>query len=155
MLVVNSDIREWYAKFILKTQTVKTYDQLANHELQSMNFADCKVAIDFVRHHLTHLDPVVFRDDNLPLELFVDYDEWIRPSAKNVRSLRAENELREERDKIGIEARTHYFMRDGSRNLIDVQILDFNPVNARFLVRNWELNIATWRSRLYVYLADD
>jgi hypothetical protein len=77
MLVVNQDIREWYSRFVLKTQSVKTYSEIVHHELSSLKFADCKIAIDFSRHHLTHLDPVVFRDDNLPLELFLDYDRWI------------------------------------------------------------------------------
>jgi hypothetical protein len=85
MLMINGDIREWFSKFILKTQTVKTYDQIANAELQSMNFMECKVAIDFTRHHLSHMDPVIFRDDNLPLELFLDYDEMIRPFARMIR----------------------------------------------------------------------
>ena len=30
MLVVNQDIREWYAKFILKTQSVKTYSKIVH-----------------------------------------------------------------------------------------------------------------------------
>lgn len=87
MLVVNQDIREWYSKFILKTQSVKTYSQIVHQDLQSMTFADCKIAIDFSRHHLTHLDPVAFRDDNLPLELFLDYDKWIRGLAKAIKNL--------------------------------------------------------------------
>lgn len=43
------------------------------------------MATDFSRHHLTHLDPVVFGDDNLPLELFMDFDEWIRPLANEIK----------------------------------------------------------------------
>jgi len=69
-----------------------------------MDFADCKVAIDFARHHLTHLDPVIFRDDNLPLELFIDYEEWIKDLAKRVKELRKENELTEEHEKHGLKA---------------------------------------------------
>jgi hypothetical protein len=42
---------------------------------------------------LTHLDPVVFKDENLPLELFLDYDIWIRSLAKTVRDLKSDNEL--------------------------------------------------------------
>ena len=32
LLVVNQDIREWYSKFILKAQHVKTYDEIANED---------------------------------------------------------------------------------------------------------------------------
>ena len=60
MLMVNQDIRDWYSRFILKTQSVKTYNEIVMQELQSMNFSDTKIAIDFARHHLTHLDPVIF-----------------------------------------------------------------------------------------------
>ena len=77
MLMVNQDIREWYSKFVLKTQTVKSYSEIVHFELQSMNFTDCKIAIDFARNHLTHVDPVLFKDDKIPLELFVDFEEWI------------------------------------------------------------------------------
>jgi len=33
MLAVNHDIREGYCKFVLKTSTVKTYNQVAKQEL--------------------------------------------------------------------------------------------------------------------------
>ena len=74
-----------------------------------MNFSDSKVAIDFSRHHLTHLDPVVFKDENLPLELFLDYDIWIRSLAKTVRDLKNDNELLRQRDWRGIDATTFYY----------------------------------------------
>lgn len=32
MLVVNQDIREWYSKFILKSQKAKTYEEIAGHD---------------------------------------------------------------------------------------------------------------------------
>ena len=87
---------------------------MAHQDLQSMTFADCKMAIDFTRHHLTHLDEVAFRDDNLPLELFLDYDKWIRPLTKSVKELKTQNELRDPDDIEGIKAKTHYFSkRDG------------------------------------------
>jgi hypothetical protein len=54
-------------------------------EIQAMNWAECKVAIDFSRHHLTHLDPVVFTDDSIPVELFLDYERQIRPLATLVK----------------------------------------------------------------------
>jgi hypothetical protein len=76
-----------------------------------MNFMECKVAIDFTRHHLSHMDPVIFRDDNLPLELFLDYDNMIRPFAREIRSLKDENELREEKYWKGLLAMTHYFSK--------------------------------------------
>jgi len=155
MLVVNQDIREWYSKFILKTQSVKTYSQIVHQDLQSMTFADCKIAIDFSRHHLTHLDPVAFRDDNLPLELFLDYDKWIRGLAKSVKNLQVDNELREADEAEGLEAKTHYYLKGGTKKPIDVQVLDFDPFKARFLVKNAEMNIKTWRSRLYVCLKED
>ena len=40
---------------------------------------DCKVAIDFSRHHLTHVDPMIFGEDRLPLELYVDFGEMVAP----------------------------------------------------------------------------
>jgi len=120
-----------------------------------MKFADCKVAIDFARHHLTHLDPVVFRDDNLPLELFLDYDRWIKSFAREIRDLRAENELREEHEQPGIPATTDYYLRDGSKTSIDVKVHDYDPIQARFLVRNEEMGVLAWRSRLFIRREDD
>ena len=120
-----------------------------------MTFADCKMAIDFSRHHLTHLDPVAFRDDNLPLELFLDYERWIRRLAKAIKEVKVDNELREPDDVEGIPAKTHYYSKGGGREQVDVQVLDFDPFKARFLVRNSDLNIMTWRSRLYVRLLED
>lgn len=117
MLVVNQDIREWYSKFVLKTSSVKTFSQIVSTELQSMNYQDCKVAIDFARHHLTHADPVLFRDDKIPLELFIDFDEWIKPLFLKVRQLKLECQL-EEHELAGIKGKTDYYYRDGSRKSI-------------------------------------
>jgi hypothetical protein len=127
MLVVNQDIREWYSRFVLKTQSVQTYGQITGHNLQSMTFVDCKVAIDFSRHHLTHLDPVVFRDDNLPLELFLDYDEWIKGLAKEIKELRVGAELRAPHEMPGIPARTDCFLIGGGRRSMEVLVQDFDP----------------------------
>ena len=155
MLVVNQDIREWYSKFILKSQRPKTYEEIAGHDPQSMNFVDSKIAIDFSRHHLTHLDPVAFRDDNLPLELFLDYDRWIKGFAKDIKEMKVATELAEDRDRVGIDATTDYFFKDGSRKPIPVKVQDFDPFKARFIVRNAELGVETWRSRLFVRRDDD
>jgi hypothetical protein len=87
MLVINQDIREWYSKFVLKTKNSRNYDEIINHDLMAFNFHDAKIAIDFQRHHLTHLDPLIFPDDNLPTELFLDYEVWIKDFAKAVREM--------------------------------------------------------------------
>ena len=93
MLVVNQDIREWYSKFILKAKSVKSYDEIVIGSPFAFEFAECKIAIDFARHHLTHLDPVIFHDESLPLELFLDYDIWLKPFAKEIRDLQIAKEL--------------------------------------------------------------
>ena len=67
MLVVNQDIRKWFSKFILKAPAEKSFAQIQNIDIQQMNYLDCKTAIDFSRHHLTHMDPVMFQDDKLPI----------------------------------------------------------------------------------------
>ena len=155
MLVINQDIREWYSRFVLKTQTVRSYSQIVQQDAQSMRYSDCKVAIDFARHHLTHLDPVVFRDDNVPLELFVDYDKWIKPFAREARALKEQNELREEHELVGIAATTHYCHTDGPNTVLEVKVVDFDAAQARFLVRNDELGVVAWRSRLFLRREDD
>jgi len=99
-----------------------------------MNFVDCKIAVDFSRHHLSHLDPVVFRDDNLPLELFFDYDHWIKQFAKDLRDVKVANELTENQAQVGIDAKTDYFFKDGTRKSIDVKVCEFDPSKARFIV---------------------
>jgi hypothetical protein len=38
---------------------------------------------------------------------------------------------------------------------LDVQVIDFDPYLARFLVRNLEKKIKTWRCRLYITMEDD
>ena len=120
-----------------------------------MNFVDCKIAIDFSRHHLSHLDPVVFRDDTMPLELFFDYDHWIKQFAKDLKELKVANELTEDQELLGLDAKTDYFFKDGSRRSIDVKVTDFDPSKARFIVKNPEYGIDTWRSRLFIRLPAD
>jgi hypothetical protein len=80
----------------------------------------------------------------------VDYDHWIKAFAREVRALREQNDLREERDQVGLAATTH-FSRPGAPNpTIAVKVVDFDPAQARFLVRNDELGIVAWRSRLFL-----
>ena len=153
MLAVNHGIREGYCRFVLKTSLVKTYSQIAKQELQSMDHTDCKIAIDFARAHLTHVDPVLFRNDKIPLELFIDYEDWIKPLYLQVREAKRDNER--DRHNLGIVARTDYDFGDGVRKSIDVRVNDFNPNTQRFLVENAEHKVSTWRSRLFVRLERD
>ena len=120
-----------------------------------MSFSDSKMAIDFTRHHLTHLDEMTFKDDSLPLELFLDFDIWIKGLAKAVKESKIDNELREPDDMQGIPAKTHYYSKKDGRSQVDVKVLDYDPFKAKFLVKNSKLNVLTWRSRLYVRLLDD
>ena len=46
-------------------------------------------------------------------------------------------------------------MKDGARKAIPVRVQDFDPGKARFLVQNKEMDIETWRSRLYIRLPED
>jgi hypothetical protein len=159
MLVINQDIREWYSKWVLRTQTVKSYQQIAvgggMQDRQALRYCDAKVAIDFARHHLTHLDPVVFRDENVPLELFVDYDHWIKNMARETKKMRRDHELCEEQDLPGIEANTYYCHPQAPNTALDVRVVDFDPAQGRFLVRNEEEQVVAWRSRLYLQTGDD
>lgn len=101
-----------------------------------MNYTDCKIAIDFGRNHLTHVDHVIFKDDKIPLELFIDFQEWIQPLFLKVKQLRTDNELNE--DYEGIDAETDYFFRDGARRVVKVKVCDYDPYTQRFLVINKE-----------------
>lgn len=74
------------------------------------------MAIDFSRHHLTHLDEVCFKDDTLALELFLDYDRWIRRLAKAIKESKIDNELRDPNDVEGIPAKTHYYSKKDGRS---------------------------------------
>jgi hypothetical protein len=114
-----------------------------------MRYGESKVAIDFSRHHLTHLDPSVLRDQHVPVELFIDYDRWIKPLARETWALREQNELRKPHEWVGLPAFTHWSY--GRTNAeIEVRIVDYDPAAARFLVRNEELRVEAWRSRLYL-----
>ena len=115
-----------------------------------MSYRECKVAIDFSRHHLTHLDPCVFRDGHVPLELFVDYEAWIRPLARDVRALRDLNELRKPEEWRGIPAKTHWSRPGGGTEQVEVEVLDFDPTGGRFFVKNATLGLEAWRTRLYL-----
>ena len=46
-------------------------------------------------------------------------------------------------------------MRDGSKQIIDCQIMAYDPKKARFFVRSVELGVSTWRSRLYIQIEGD
>lgn len=111
------------------------------------------MAIDFARQHLTHVDPVLFRNDKIPLELFIDYADWIKPLYQQVRAAKRDNEL--DKHYLGIAATTDYHFRDGTHKSVDVYVNDFNPSTQRFLVENAEYNIATWRSRLFIRLESE
>ena len=108
------------------------------------------MAIDFARQHLTHVDPVLFRNDKIPLELFIDYADWIKPLYQQVMAAKRDNEL--DKHYRGIAAKTDYHFRDGTQKAITVHVNDFNPNTQRFLVENAEHNISTWRSRLFIRL---
>ena len=114
-----------------------------------------KVVIDFVRHHLTNLDPVVFKDENLPPELFIELDRWIKPISRKLKMLKDENELRDDKDHIGIPAQTHLSSANGTYRSVDVNLVGFEPTRARILVRNEDLRLEAWRSRLYVITEGD
>jgi hypothetical protein len=45
--------------------------------MHCITYMDAKKLIVFNRIKMTHLDPIVFRDADLPIELFINYDEWI------------------------------------------------------------------------------
>ena len=102
---------------------------------------------------MTHVDPVLFRNDKIPLELFIDYEDWIKPLYLQVREAKHDNER--DRHNLGIKARTDYDFGDGARKSIDVKVNDFNPNTQRFLVENTEHKVSTWRSRLFVRLEED
>ena len=89
-----------------------------------MNYLDCKTATDFARHHLTHLDPVMFQDDKLPIELFIDYEDWIQPLVSDIKEGQYENELNDNYE--GIDGKTDYYFKDGSRKSISVKVADFD-----------------------------
>ena len=58
-----------------------------------MTYQDYKSAIDFTRHHLTHVDPMIFGDDRLNLELFVDFGHIVAPLLQRLIKKRNETEL--------------------------------------------------------------
>lgn len=120
-----------------------------------MNWAECKVAIDFSRHHLTHLDPVVFKDDSLPVELFLDYERQIRPLATKVKQRQRDTELAEEPYEAALEGGTLIYNRHHERIPIRIRVVDFDPYRAKFLVANKEHHLDTWRSRLYIDMPGD
>lgn len=61
--------------------------------MHSITYMDAKKLIVFNRIKLTHLDPIVFRDADLPIELFINYDEWIASLATTIKELDREQEL--------------------------------------------------------------
>ena len=102
---------------------------------------------------MTHLDPLVFPDDNLPTELFLDYERWIREFAKTVRQMQIDNELAD--NLPGIEADTDYYLNNGQKIVVPCVVTDYDPQKARFKVVNEEKNLDTWRGRLFVRLIND
>ena len=102
---------------------------------------------------MTHLDPLVFPDDNLPTELFLDYERWIREFAKTVRQMQIDNELAD--NLPGIEADTDYYLNNGQKIVVPCVVTDYDPQKARFKVVNEEKNLDTWRGRLFIRLIDD
>jgi hypothetical protein len=65
------------------------------------------------------------------------------------------HELTDDHDRPGIPAYTDYLLGDGSRRPIKVQVHDYDPLQARFLVRNNEFGVVAWRSRLFIRREDD
>jgi hypothetical protein len=75
---------------------------------------------------------MIFGDDRLNLELFVDFGHIVAPLLKRLIKERNENELNN--DYKGIPARTRYLFKDGSFKVIDAYIYDFDPNSQRFLI---------------------
>jgi hypothetical protein len=153
MLCVNRDIKEWFFNYCQRTSAVKVHGGKARSDLLNLNFRNCKVAIDFSRYHLTNLDHVVFREERLPLELFVDYESQIKPLFLELREAKSQNSLNP--NFKGIPARIDLNKQDGSVERVEVWVKDFDPEQQRFLVVSEEHRICTWRSRVQLALRTD
>lgn len=95
---------------------------------------------------------MVFRDDNLPVELFLDFEERVRPLAKAVRERQAETELATNPYDGALDARAEVYDIKQEKFVTDVKILDYDPYRAKFLVGKPEINLKSWRSRLFLQL---
>lgn len=46
-------------------------------------------------------------------------------------------------------------MTNGTSKTIDIKIMDYDPISAKFLVENDTLGVKTWRSRIFMRLKTD
>ncbi len=59
-----------------------------DESLQSLTYMECKRALSsLVQSEFTHLDDLCFKTENIPPELFINYDKWIEPLAKEIKRM--------------------------------------------------------------------
>ena len=103
---------------------------------------------------LTHLDVSCFNNDNLPPELFVNFAKWIEPVIKDIKKNAILNTGSNSKLRC-VQAETSYFLSDATAKKIDVNVIDFDPITAKFLVENDTLKVKTWRSRLFMRIKNE
>ena len=125
---------------------VNVHGGSTNPHLIGMSYQSCKVGIDFIRQHFTHLDPVLFKAERLPIELFVDYNGLIKPLVRRLLKEKKENRLNSEYQ--GIEAVTEIRDKHGKLVQFEVFIKDYDPRIQKFFVVGKHKNLHLWRSRV-------
>lgn len=105
MLMINYDIKQKFEHYVLKGQSFDSSNQESIADIVKLDFMDCKTAIDFIRTHLTHSDLLFLKEEKLPIDLFINYEERIKPL---ILALRAQKERCERKgtEFEGIRART-------------------------------------------------
>lgn len=53
--------------------------------LLNINFGQTLKAMELMKRQYTHLDPLPFESDGLPIELFISYEKWIGSLSRRVK----------------------------------------------------------------------
>lgn len=94
------------------------------------------------------MDSVLYTQDKLPVELFIDFDKWIQPVIDKVT-------LAKEGKGPMVLAEITFYDKNMKPSQLDVRLTDFNPESLKFMVESLDLRIQTWRSRVYLTLKDE
>jgi hypothetical protein len=147
MLIINQDVKEWYHRFALSTMSVRVMGdnrKPLNTELINMGYKEIRAAIEFARAHLSNIDRVLVNTRHIPLELFIDFEDHIKPLIKKVKLGAQQNRLNP--NYLGVPAYTNIRFLEGPNETIRVFICDFSATERKFQVISKEHKINTWRS---------
>ena len=111
-----------------------------------MNAASARRAIKFMREQYTHLDTQIVQDGNMHPDLFIR-DVFVQELIDMVN-----NRQEEDPPIIG---KIEFQFRNEGKQMIPVEVREYNEETSSFLLVNEEKNVHVYRPRIYIEMEQD